>query len=87
MMHESEKQKLLRKLQAARFAVHDASLYLDSHPTCQEGLKYFREKREDCEKLTKKYEETYGPLTASASCAEEYWDWVCTAFPWERGES
>ena len=68
MMHESEKQKLLRKLQAARFAVHDASLYLDSHPTCQD-------------------EEAYGPLTASASCAEEYWDWVCTAFPWERGES
>ena len=41
----SEKQKALRKLQAAKFAVHEANLYLDSHPTCAEGLKYFREKR------------------------------------------
>lgn len=86
-MAENEKQKLLRRLQAARFAVIDVSLYLDSHPTCQEGLKYFREKRELSEKLTKEYEEAYGPLTATASCAEERWDWVCTAFPWERGES
>lgn len=86
-MAESDKQRLLRRLQSARFAVIDVSLYLDSHPTCQEGLKYFREKRELAEKLTKEYEEAYGPITSSASCAEERWDWVCTAFPWERGES
>ncbi len=86
-MADNEKQKLLRRLQAVRFAVHDAALYLDSHPACREGLKYFREKRELCEKLTKQYEDAYGPLTASASAAEERFDWVCTPFPWERGES
>ena len=84
---ENDRIKALRRLQAAKFALHDAALYLDSHPECQEGLRYFREKRELVEKLTKEYEKEYGPLTAAASCAEERWDWVCTAFPWERGES
>lgn len=83
----SEKQKLLRRLQAARFAMVEINLYLDSHPTCQEGLRYFREKREETEKLTREYESKYGPLTAAASCAEERWEWTATAFPWERGES
>jgi spore coat protein JB len=83
----SEKQKLLRRLQAARFAVIEANIYLDSHPTCQEGLRYFREKRDELNKLTEEYQENYGPITAGASVAEERWDWVSTAFPWERGES
>ncbi|MBR1724905.1 MAG: spore coat protein CotJB [Ruminococcus sp.] len=83
----SEKQKALRKLQAARFAVHEANLYLDSHPTCPEGLKYFREKRALSEKLTREFEEKYGPLTAAASPADECFEWVAGAFPWERGES
>ncbi len=84
---ENNKQKLLRKLMAAKFALHDVSLYLDSHPTCQEGLRYFRMKKELYEKLKKEYEEEYGTLTAACSKADERWDWVCTAFPWERGES
>ncbi len=83
----SEKQKLLRRLQAARFAVIEINFYLDSHPTCQEGLRYFREKRAELESLTKEYEEKYGPICASDSDATDRWDWVAGPFPWERGES
>lgn len=82
-----EKQKALKKLQAARFALHEANLYLDSHPTCAEGLRYFREKQAQCEKVTAEFEEKYGPLTAAASKAEECFEWAMGAFPWERGES
>ncbi|MCR5141589.1 MAG: spore coat protein CotJB [Ruminococcus sp.] len=82
-----EKQKALKKLQAARFALHEANLYLDSHPTCAEGLRYFREKQAQCEKVTAAFEEKYGPLTAAASKAEESFEWAMGAFPWERGES
>lgn len=83
----SEKQKLLRRLQAARFAIVEINLYLDSHPTCREGLRYFREKRGELNKLTEEYEEKYGPLTAASARAEERWDWVESPFPWERGQS
>ena len=30
----SEKERLLRKIQACSFALVEANLYLDSHPTC-----------------------------------------------------
>ncbi len=83
----SERQKLLRRLQAARFALVEINLYLDSHPTCSEGLKYFRTKSEEVKKLTAEYQEKYGPITAADSKADGYWDWVAQAFPWERGES
>lgn len=84
---QNDKQKLLRRLQEARFALVDVSLYLDSHPDCQEGLRYFREKRDKVNELTAEYQKMYGPLTSAASEADERWNWVCTPFPWERGES
>jgi spore coat protein JB len=84
---ENNRQKALRKLMAARFALHDAELYLDSHPDCQEGLRYFRAKREQMEKLRNEYEAEFGSLTAACAKADERWEWVCGAFPWERGES
>ena len=83
----SEKQKLLRRLQAARFGVIEANIYLDSHPTCRHGLKYFKEKKAELEELTAEYESKYGPITAVASNTTDHWEWVSTPFPWERGES
>lgn len=32
----SEKERLLRKIQACSFALVEANLYLDSHPTCRD---------------------------------------------------
>ena len=38
----NEKQKLMRKLMACSFALTEANLYLDSHPTCKMGLEYYK---------------------------------------------
>ncbi len=86
-MAMSEKQRLLRKVQAATFALVEANLYLDSHPTCQDGLAYFAEHKKAQEKAVREYEEKFGPLTARASDNSRKWEWVTTPFPWERGES
>ncbi len=84
----SDKQKLMRKLQACSFALVEANLYLDSHPTCQNGLQYFAEHKAEYEKLLKEYESKYGPLTARASDGHsKRWEWVTSPFPWERGEN
>ena len=83
----SEKQKLMRKLMSCSFALEEANLYLDSHPTCREGLEYFRKHREEYEKVLAEYTEKYGPVTAIQSDNEKKWAWVTTPFPWERGES
>lgn len=83
----NNKERLMRKLMACSFSLTEANLYLDSHPTCQYGLEYFRKHKEEYEKLLKEYTEKYGPVTFRDSTAEKKWDWVVSPFPWERGES
>lgn len=83
-MPMTEKQRLIRKVQAATFALVEANLYLDSHPTCKDGLAYFKEHKKHYDQAVKEYEEKCGPLTAFNSDCEKKWEWVTTPFPWER---
>ena len=69
----SEKERLLRKIQACSFALVEANLYLDSHPTCRDGLAYFA-----------RHNEKYGPLTITQNNSSKKWEWVTSPFPWER---
>lgn len=86
-MATSEKQRLMRKVQSCAFALVEANLYLDSHPTCPNGLKYFAEHKKEYEDAVKAYESKYGPLTARASESLKKWEWVTSPFPWERSEN
>ncbi|MBP1534811.1 MAG: spore coat protein CotJB [Ruminococcus sp.] len=83
----NEKQKLMRRIQQSCFALAEANLYLDSHPTCKMGLAYFKKHKAEKEALEKEYTEKYGPLTAIQSDSDKKWEWVAKPFPWERGES
>ncbi|ADU21494.1 spore coat protein CotJB [Ruminococcus albus] len=83
----NDKQKLMRRIQQNSFALTEAVLYLDSHPTCKMGLEYFRKHKAEKEKLEKEYNEKYGPLTAESSEGTNKWEWVMRPFPWERGEN
>ncbi len=79
----NEQFKLMKKVQTASFALVEANLYLDTHPTCKEGLEYFRRHKEEYEQAKKEYEKSYGPLTANASDGTKKWEWVTQPFPWE----
>ncbi|MBR6872598.1 MAG: spore coat protein CotJB [Ruminococcus sp.] len=79
----SEQHKLMKKLQACSFALTEANLYLDSHPTCADGLAYFRRHKDEYEKARAEYEKKYGPLTACAAEGTRKWEWVTQPFPWE----
>ncbi|WP_295151564.1 spore coat protein CotJB [uncultured Ruminococcus sp.] len=83
----NDKQKLLRRLQQSCFALAEANLYLDSHPTCQMGLEYFRKHKAEKDAIEKEYTEKYGHLTAVQSEGTKKWEWVQHPFPWERGEN
>lgn len=83
----SDKQKLMRKLMACKFALVEANLYLDSHPTCQMGLQYFKKHKDEYDKVLAEYTAKYGPITIVQSDDDKKWEWIKTPFPWERGES
>jgi len=80
---DKEQARLLRKVRAYGFALVEANLYLDSHPTCTEGLGYFRDHKAKYETALKEYQEKYGPLTACAAEGRRKWEWVTEPFPWE----
>ena len=54
---------MLDKIRAVGFAMHEAALFLDTHPDCPAALDYFTEARDELARLTAEYEGSFGPLT------------------------
>lgn len=83
-MVDCERTKLLRKIQELCFAVHESELYLDTHPNDKDAAVYRSGVMAEVEKLTKEYENKFGPLTVRAAemCGGE-WNWLSDPWPWE----
>lgn len=77
-----DRQQLLRQIQIHDFAMTDVSLYLDSHPTCQNGINYFQKHKAMREQAAAAYTAKYGPLTRGESLPGS-WKWVENPWPWE----
>ncbi len=77
------KEQLMRKIQETGFALYDLTLFLDSHPTNQMALDYFRDVQKRHTELEAEYEMMYGPLTAFDTNTEQGWTWIQDPWPWE----
>ena len=75
---------LLKEIQAEDFAVYEAVLYLNSHPTCQKALSYYKEHRAAALSLRTEYETHFGPLTIWGNTDCNCWRWVELPWPWEK---
>ena len=77
--------ELMSFINDVSFAAYDALLYLDTHPDCQEALRYFLKYNSLREKALKIHAESYGPLTLAsmkeAGCSS--WEWMTQPWPWE----
>ncbi len=80
----NHKSALLKEIQAEDFAVYEAALYLNGHPTCQEALNYYCQHRNASKTLKEQYESTYGPLTIYGNYDGNCWRWVDDPWPWEK---
>lgn len=76
--------ELLDKIRAAGFAMHEAALFLDTHPDCPAALDYFMQMKAELGKLTDEYEKSYGGLTHSGVSGDT-WNWVEPEWPWHAG--
>lgn len=77
------RKQMLEWVQMLDFVVVDMQLYLDTHPEEEEAFCYFKEAVEMCEKAKRKFEEHYGPLTATASANHRQYSWADMPLPWE----
>lgn len=76
------KSELLHAIQVADFAVTEANLFLDSHPTDSAALAYFNKYKMILMELSEEYAEKYGPLKAVQNTGTERWRWAYDPFPW-----
>ena len=80
--------ELLDKIRAIGFAMHEAALFLDTHPDCPAAFDYFMQKKEELEQLTHEYNNNYGALTHGGVVGDT-WNWVEYEWPWhyKNGEA
>jgi len=81
------KNKLLSKVRQYYFAMVDANLYLDSHPTCKDGIAFFKKYKKLYDEAKEEYEKDYGPLDLESGVREDKWAWATEPWPWEGSEN
>ena len=76
-----------RQMAQSCFAVHEAVLYLDTHPNDQNALEYYRRKQQQLIQASDSYQNVVGPTRACAvDTSSGSWQWVETPWPWETEE-
>ncbi len=78
------RQELLRGIQMACFAVKEAQLFLDTHPTNKDAMEYFNKYNKKKMELTAEYNKRFGPIClTNYESGGETWEWVKGPWPWE----
>ena len=80
----TEKEKMLKTLNAYAFAAYDWNLYLDTHPDEKEAIAMFQKMVKRARELSAEYEMKYGPLIADNSENTEFWQWIKNPWPWDN---
>lgn len=69
------------------FAVHEAVLYLDTHPNDQNAMAYYQKKQQQLIQASENYQKVVGPTRSSmVDTSSGSWRWVETPWPWEIEE-
>lgn len=80
----TERDCLLRRIQAEDFALYETVLYLDGHPQNRKALAFYNKHRDIVKTLREEYESKYGPLTIYGNTGDCDWHWVDRPWPWEK---
>ena len=81
------REAMLQYINEVSFSAYDTLLYLDTHPTDQEALEYYRTFQEKRKEAMAEYGRMYGPLTVDCAYATSgnRWQWIDQPWPWEGG--
>lgn len=86
---ETEREKMMTELSTISFAINDLTLYLDTHPNCQNGLTLFKELLKKRLDLLADFANKYYPLTQismiTGNPTGDCYGWGEGPMPWEGG--
>ncbi|MCL2087891.1 MAG: spore coat protein CotJB [Oscillospiraceae bacterium] len=72
-------------IRAAKFAMNDAALFLDTHPYDIKALEYFKKYQKITADATAEYTAKFGPITMDAlPQSAKSWTWIDGPWPWEK---
>lgn len=83
LKNDMTRENMMKKVQMYSFAVLEATLFLDTHPTDKDALKYYNKYRELHKEATEDFTKYFGPVTLSEYEPENRWSWVDEPWPWE----
>ena len=81
---QSERAKMLNKLQGYKLAAYDLGLFLNTHPTDKRALAMHKELCQKADEMAQDFEKNFGPLSMCANKNDESWDWIDGPWPWEQ---
>ena len=81
----TEQEKMREAVYANGFAVDEARLFLDTHPSSKEAMDYFQKKMNMYQEALRRYEENYGRITPESGVMDGNWAWATYPWPWEGG--
>ena len=81
----TDKEKLMRKINANEFAMWELHINLDTHPGDCEAADKLESYKKTTNELIAKYEKSYGPINENSSNTNR-WAWIASPWPWEIGE-
>ncbi len=79
----TDKETLVMRIQVCTFAMDEACLFLDTHPTDISALEYYRKHKEMRDTAVNEYTQLYGPLNPYECKAVDRWEWIDGPWPWE----
>lgn len=81
---ENKRNQLMYAIQMYDFYLYELQLYLDTHPTCQNGLNAFRNYKALREQAVQTYNRSFGPISPFESNCEDAFEWAKGPWPWEK---
>lgn len=84
---QKDREAAMNRLMEVSFAINDLTLYLDTHPDCQDGLNMFYKLLEERLNLLADYAGSFNPLTQTSmvtgGCNQDFYGWSDGPMPWE----
>ncbi len=84
-MKNDDQCRLLQFINEVSFAVDDCVLYLDTHPTDENALEYYRDYSALRKEALEEYAKAYEPLLVEHNYCKNEWTWATTPWPWTGG--